>query len=110
MMRTLLILWLTPIFLLTSWYGLSYNDINFGTTVLSRELHDLVFAIYGKMLGIAPELIPLMVLKAIAFDSLLVLAIIAYRMRKSWWPSVSAYFRHEKPQVLAVSDPSSPAE
>ncbi|MEE9375540.1 MAG: DUF6105 family protein, partial [Rhizobiaceae bacterium] len=46
-MRTLLILWLTPIFLLSSWYGLSYHDINFGTLVLSRELHDLVFDLYG---------------------------------------------------------------
>ena len=109
-MRTLLILWLTPIFLLSSWYGLSYHDINFGTLVLSRELHDLVFDLYGKILGVAPETIPMMVLKAIIFDSFLIMGIIAYRLRKKWWPTVSAYFKPENDHVLGVVEQGNPAE
>ena len=99
-MRILLTLWLAPVFLLTVWYGFSYYDMNFGTVILSRQLHDLVFELYGKILGVAPEAVPLMAVKAIAFDSLIVLAIIAYRMRKSWWPTVSAAIR---PQVAPVA-------
>ncbi len=107
-MRALLILWLTPIFLLSTWYGLSVNDINFGTTFFSKEMNDLVFNIYGDLLGIDPKLIPSMVAKALAFDSLFVLAIIAYRLRKKWWPSFSRLFRAE-PELPVVGQ-GSPAE
>ncbi len=111
-MRTLLILWLTPIVLLGTWYGLSVNDINLGTQVFSREMHDLVFKIYGNILGIDPEIIPMMVAKAIAFDSLFILAIIAYRLRKKWWPKFSSLFsglfrsNHELP----AADQGNPVE
>ncbi len=107
-MRILLILWLGPIVLLTAWYGLSYHDMNFGTVLLSRELHDLMFNLYGKILGVAPEAIPLMVAKAIAFDSLLVVGIIAYRMRKRWWPTVRGWFSPES--AVSATGQGSPAE
>lgn len=85
-MKIFLVLWIMPIFLLGSWYGLSYYDINFGYRILSRELHDLVFTIYGNLLGIPPETIPPLVLKAIILDTFLVIGFIAIkRRRKQIW-------------------------
>lgn len=85
-MKIFLILWIMPIILLGGWYGLSYYDLNFGFRILTRDLHDLVFAIYGNLLGIPPEEIPMLVLKAIIFDSFLVLGfIVIKRRRKQIW-------------------------
>ncbi|MDX3929030.1 MAG: DUF6105 family protein [Shinella sp.] len=87
-MKWFLILWAGPIALLGSWYGLSYYDINFGFFMLTRDAHDLVFRIYGHVLGIPPEDLPPLVARAIVVDSILVLAIIAYRRRAAigtWW-------------------------
>ncbi len=89
-MKWFLILWAGPIALLGSWYWLSYYDMNFGIFMLTRDAHDLVFRIYGHVLGIPPESIPPLVLRAIIVDSLLVLAILAFRRRKriaAWWRS-----------------------
>lgn len=92
-MKVFLILWIMPIVLLGSWYGLSYYDINFGYRILSRELHDLVFTIYGNILGIPPESIPLLVLKAVIFDSFLVVGfIIIKRRRKLIWAAIRRMF------------------
>ncbi len=98
-MRTLFFLWAIPTSLIGLWYGLSANNLHFGTRIFSRELHDLVFNLYGNMLGIAPEALPAMLAKTIAFDSAIVLSIVAYRMRKSWWPTVSQMFRSDAPVV-----------
>ena len=106
MMRVLLFLWFVPIVLLGAWYGLSANDWNMGTRMFSREMHDLVFGLYGKLLGMEPEALPPLVAKAVAVDSLIVLAIAAFRWRKKWWPSVSAYFR----PALPAAGQGSPAE
>ena len=87
-MKLFLILWALPILLLGSWYGLSYYDMNFGIFMLTREAHDLVFQIYGNVLGIAPESIPPLVARAIVVDTLIVFAIMAFRRRKkiaAWW-------------------------
>lgn len=87
-MKWFLILWAGPIALLGSWYGLSYYDMNFGFFMLTRQTHDLVFQIYGQILGIPPEDLPPLVLRAIIFDSFLVLGLIAFRRRKkiwAWW-------------------------
>ncbi|MFC6444702.1 DUF6105 family protein [Shinella zoogloeoides] len=87
-MKWFLILWAGPIALLGSWYGLSYYDMSFGIFMLTRDAHDLVFRIYGHILGIPPESIPPLVLRAIIFDSMLVFALIAFRRRKkiaAWW-------------------------
>ena len=85
-MRWLLWMWAFPITMLTAWYFLSLND--FGFVFFSRELHDEVFGIYGAVLGIAPESIPLLVAKAIAVDSLFVFGVIAFIRRRriiEWW-------------------------
>jgi hypothetical protein len=88
-MKVFLVLWVTPIVLLGSWYGLSYYDINFGYRILSRDLHDLVFTIYGNLLGIPPETIPPLVLKAIILDTFLVIGfIVIKRRRKQIWASI----------------------
>ena len=87
-MKWFLILWAGPVALLGSWYGLSYYDMSFGFFMLTRQTHDLVFQIYGHILGIPPETIPPLVARAIAFDSMVVFAIIALRKRKeisAWW-------------------------
>ncbi|MFE0015781.1 DUF6105 family protein [Mesorhizobium sp. NPDC059054] len=87
-MRTLLLLWIAPLTLFWGWYFLSLNDMNFGYVMLSRQLHDLVFELYGEILGIDPALIPGMVAKACVFDSFLVAGIVAFRRRRqiaAWW-------------------------
>jgi hypothetical protein len=89
-MRWILIFWAMPITLLGTWYGLSYNDINFGYLMLSRQMNDFVFQLYGQILGLPPEILPGMVLKAIVVDSLLLFSILAFRRRKqilAWWRS-----------------------
>ncbi len=81
-MKWFLILWACPVILLTGWYGLSYYDMSFGIFMLTRQAHDLVFAVYGHVLDLPPETIPPLVARAIAFDSLIVFAIIGYRKRR----------------------------
>lgn len=87
-MKALLIFWAAPIALLAAWYGLSYHDMSFGFFMLTRQTHDLVFQIYGNVLGIPPETIPPLVMRAIVVDSLVLFAIIGFRRRKkiaAWW-------------------------
>ncbi|KNY34608.1 MULTISPECIES: DUF6105 family protein [unclassified Agrobacterium] len=87
-MKWFLILWAGPVALLGSWYWLSYYDMSFGFYMLTRETHDLVFQIYGNILGLPPESLPPLVARAIVVDSLIVFAILAFRKRKqiaAWW-------------------------
>jgi hypothetical protein len=100
-MRVFLFLWVTPIALLGSWYGLSYYDMNFGWRILSRDLHDLVFLIYGDLLGMRPEAIPPLVLKAIILDTFLVLGlIILKRRRKQIWAALKRWAGREEQAEL----------
>lgn len=80
-MKWLLIFWAVPLALLGSWYTLSYYDVSFGTMLLSRDMHDLVFVIYGQALGMAPEDVPPLVLKAIVVDTALVAGLIMLKRR-----------------------------
>jgi hypothetical protein len=87
-MKWFLILWAGPVALLVSWYGLSYYDMSFGFFMLTRQTHDLVFTIYGNILGVPPETLPPLVARAMIFDSGVVFAIIAFRKRRQiaeWW-------------------------
>jgi len=109
-MKVFLILWIMPIILLGSWYGLSYYDINFGYRILTRDLHDLVFQIYGNVLGIPPETIPALVLKAIILDTFLVVGfIVIKRRRKQIWAAIRTLFgwsesREEAMQTTGPAD------
>ncbi len=94
-MKWFLILWACPVILLTGWYGLSYYDMSFGIFMLTRQAHDLVFTIYGNVLGIPPETIPPLVARAIVFDSFLVFAIIAFRKRRE----IRAWYNRRFPPV-----------
>ncbi|SCB56890.1 hypothetical protein GA0061105_101729 [Rhizobium aethiopicum] len=92
-MKWFLIFWAGPIVFLGGWYWLSYYDMNFGIFMLTRQVHDLTFEIYGEALGIPPETIPPLVARAIAVDSLVVFAILGFRKRKSiaaWWKAPQA--------------------
>jgi hypothetical protein len=80
-MKWFLIFWAGPLAFLGGWYWLSYNDISFGTFILSRQAHDLIFAIYGKVLGVPAADVPLMIAKALVVDSLFVVGLFAFRKR-----------------------------
>jgi hypothetical protein len=82
-MRTLFALWVTPLALFWGWFYLSLNDINFGYVMLSRQLHDFAFQLYGQMLGIDPAIIPGMVARACVFDGFLLMALWAFRRRRN---------------------------
>ncbi|MBP2533450.1 MULTISPECIES: DUF6105 family protein [Agrobacterium] len=105
-MKWFLILWAGPVALLGSWYWLSYYDMSFGFYMLTRQTHDLVFEIYGNILGLPPESLPPLVARAIALDSLIVFAILAFRKRKqiaAWW-----HGRQSAARVSAESLSSAP--
>lgn len=87
-MKWFLVFWGGPIMFLGLWYGLSYYDMNFGIYMLRRDFNDLVFQIYGNVLGLPPEILPGLVAKAIVTDSAVLFAIIGFRRRKqiaAWW-------------------------
>ena len=85
-MRIFLILWAFPLIFFWGWYGLSAYDINFGIQFLSRRTHDIAFNLYGNILGMPAAGVPLALVKIFAFDSLFVVALVAWRWRKSWYP------------------------
>lgn len=81
-MKWLMIFWGGPVLLLTGWYGLSYYDMSFGIFMLTREAHDLVFRVYGHVLGIAPETIPPLVARAMVLDTFVLFGLVALRRRR----------------------------
>jgi Family of unknown function (DUF6105) len=99
-----------PVGFLAAWYTLSYNDISFGILFFSRQMHDMVFQIYGEVLGIDPALIPPLLLKAMVVDTLLILGLIAFRRRKQiigWWQSrqgVSGPQLRLQDRITAISE------
>jgi hypothetical protein len=93
-MKWFLILLAAPVGSLIAWYGLSYHDISFGFFMLTRETHDLVFQLYGNVLGIEPETIPPLVARALVVDTFIVLGIVAFRKRceiRAWWAARHAH-------------------
>lgn len=87
-MRYVLALWAAPLVLFWGWYYLSLNDINFGYLMLSRQVHDFAFQMYGNALGIDPATIPPLIMRACFFDTLIICAIWAFRRRREiarWW-------------------------
>lgn len=102
-MRYILLFWAAPLGFFWGWYFLSLNDISMGTSFFSRKLHDLVFTIYGNILGIEPELIPAMVAKACVFDTLFIAAIFAFRKRAA----IMQWFKSSR---ASAQDERSPAE
>jgi hypothetical protein len=87
-MRVILMLWALPLAFFWGWFALSANDISFGTIFFSRELHDAVFEIYGRTLGIPAQDLPPMIAWACIVDTGIILAIAAFRWRARWFPRV----------------------
>ena len=82
-MKWVIALWASPLALFWGWYFLSLNDVNFGYIMLTRQVHDLVFRLYGEMLGIDPTIIPALVARACILDTLIIVAIFAFRRRRA---------------------------
>jgi len=101
--------WATPLVLFWGWYFLSLNDINFGYIMLTRQAHDLIFQLYGQMIGMDPQAIPMLVAQACAFDTALIVAIWAFRRRrelKAW--ATEMLVRHQP--ALAAGEAVQPVE
>lgn len=92
-MRLILILWFVPMALFWGWYALSVNDISFGYAMLSRDVHDIVFQIYARTLGVEVEALPGMIAGACALDTALIMCIAAFRWRGSWYPQAKEVFQ-----------------
>ena len=82
-MRTIFGLWAAPMAIFWGWYFLSLNDMNFGYVMLSRQVHDFAFQLYGQMLGIDPGIIPGMVARTCVFDFFLLMGLWAFRRRRN---------------------------
>ena len=101
--------WAAPLVLFWGWFFLSLNDMNFGYVMLSRQVHDLVFNLYGEMLGVDPAAIPGMVAKACIFDSFLIAGIWAFRRRRelmAWGRRHYARYFAGETEVSTGSEPS----
>ncbi|MGB7433647.1 MAG: DUF6105 family protein [Ahrensia sp.] len=87
-MRYIFYFWFLPMSLFWAWFGLSYNDINLGTLFFSRDMHELVFAIYGSVLNLDYDTVVKLLIRACIVDTFLIFGIFAFRRRKqikAWW-------------------------
>lgn len=102
-MRWILAIWAAPLVIFWGWFALSFNNVHFGYVMLSRPLHDLVFELYGNMLGIDPATIPWLLAKACILDTLLLLAFWAFRRRRE----IAAWLRSQRERYSGeASSPS----
>lgn len=109
-MRYIFWFWFLPMGFLWSWYLLSYHDISFGLSFFSRQMHDLVFAIYGQLLGIEKPVIVKLLIKACIVDTFLIMGIFAFRKRRqlaAWWQARRAAKRD---QAVAADVESAPVQ
>jgi hypothetical protein len=103
-MRWIFTLWALPLVLFWGWYFLSINDIHFGYVLLTRQGNELVFELYGELLGIDPATIPALVARACIVDTLLILAIWAFRRRRNiadWLKAMRGRYLGEAPSPSA---------
>lgn len=101
-MRYVLAFWALPLVLFWGWYFLSLNNIHFGYVLLTRQAHDLLFALYGDMIGVDGSDIPRLVAKACVFDTVLLMALCAFRRRKaiaSWFSTLRDAIANRKPHA-----------
>jgi hypothetical protein len=113
-MRYFILFWLLPVGFLVTWLQLSANDMSFGMMFFSREMYDLVFGIYGDILGIDPAILPPMIYKALALDTVLIGAIVAFRRRKAiieWFKQrANARVLEARVSAMHAGDQVRPAE
>lgn len=102
-MKYVLAIWALPLVIFWGWFGLSYYDMNFGYVMLTRKVHDLLFQLYGNILGLDPATIPWLVAKACIVDTLILLAIYAFRRRRQ----IAAWVRNVRERYREV--PAAPS-
>ena len=98
-MRWVFSIWAAPLVIFWGWYFLSLNDMHFGYVMLTRDAHEIVFQLYGEMLGIEPATIPWLLAKACILDTLLLLALWAFRRRRN----IAAWIRSARGRHAGVS-------
>ena len=81
-MRILLSAWFAPITFLVLWLLMASNDWSLGIHFFSRDMYDSVFDLYANVLGVPAETLPPLVVRALVLDSLIVLALYAFRRRR----------------------------
>ncbi|MDJ0613773.1 MAG: DUF6105 family protein [Rhizobiaceae bacterium] len=93
-MRIVIILWMIPLVLFWGWYFLSANDMHFGYFFLTRGFHDHLFEIYGKILFLPPEDVPVALAWIFFIDTLIVFfGVAAVRWYKLWLPQTYAFLK-----------------
>ena len=97
-MRWVFAAWALPMGIFWGWYFLSLNDMNFGYVMLTRDAHDILFELYGQMLGIDPATIPGLVAKACILDTAIILAIWAFKRRRA----LAAWFAATRRRYFGV--------
>lgn len=97
-MRWVFAAWALPMGIFWGWYFLSLSDMNFGYVMLTRQVHDLLFQLYGQMLGLEPETIPALIAKACVLDTAIILAIWAFRRRRE----IGAWYRARRDRYLGA--------
>ena len=108
-MKYVFAVWATPLVLFWGWYFLSLNDMNFGYIMLTRQAHDLIFQLYGQMIGMDPQAIPMLVAQACIFDTGLIVAIWAFRRRREIRAWATGMLVRYQP-VLAAAETVQPVE
>ena len=100
-MRYVLAFWALPLVVFWGWYFLSLYNIHFGYVLLSRQAHDLLFDLYGDMIGVAGPDVPFLVAKVWVLDTLLLLALCALRRRQA----ISTWFNAPAGAIPARKTP-----
>lgn len=90
-MRLILILWIIPIVVFWGWYGLSAYDLSMGSFFFTRAFHDHMFRLYGSMLEVPPQEVPMLIAGTFAFDTLLLAGMSALRWHKKWFPQAKQW-------------------
>ena len=113
-MRYFLLLWVLPVGGLAAWLYLASHDYSFGAFFFSRDMFDLVFGIYGEILGVDPASLPPLIYKALVVDTLIVASLFAVKRRKdimAWWKSRNFSARLQgRINAIAADGPIHPAE
>jgi Family of unknown function (DUF6105) len=113
-MRYFLALWVLPVGGLVAWLFMAANDYSLGTFFFSRAMYDLVFGVYGEVLGVEPATLPPLVYKALIVDTLIVAALFALKRRRDimhWWKTRKYSARLQERVTSVVGDgPIHPAE
>ncbi|WP_442577441.1 DUF6105 family protein [Mesorhizobium sp. ASY16-5R] len=105
-MRYILTIWALPLAIFWGWFGLSYYDMNFGYLMLSRQIHDIYFQLAGQIMGVDPATVPWLIAKACILDTLILVAIWAFRRRRE----IVAWLRRQRERYSGQSAaPDSPS-